>query len=173
MADLTFNTNANATLDRELMLAYLNTGTYAVPVWSPLGKRVSDSSMELDWGVEVSRDILGNTYGDMLKPTITQTFDPWNITAGDASAVKLWNLAIKDHDVANLSAQDVLIVHCYAGTAGSAMFAERYPASAIAVTGLGGEGGGRLSMPIEITYGGERETGTAGINQGTVTFTKA
>ena len=150
MADMTFNTSANVTLDRELMLAYLNTGTAQSPTWSPLG----------------------NTWGDMQKPTMTQSFDPWNITGGDPSAVKLWNLAIKDHDVAHLSAMDVLIVHKYAGTAGTAMFAERYPASAIAVTGLGGEGGGRLSMPIEITFGGERATGTASINgSGVVTFT--
>ena len=173
MADLTFNTGAEAVLDREMLLAFLNTGTSSTPVWSPLGKRVSDSSMELDWGVEVSRDILGNTYGDMLKPTITQTFDPWNITAGDPAAVKLWNLAVKDHDVANLSAQDVLIVHTYAGTANTAVFAERYPASAIAVTGLGGEGGGRISMPIEITYGGERQVGTASMANGVPTFTQA
>lgn len=171
MADLTFNTSANVTLDRELMVAYLNTSSTATPTWSPLGKRVSDSSMSIDWSVEVSKDILGNTWGDMQKPTMTQTFDPWNITGGDPSAVKLWNLAIKDHDVAHLSAQDVLIVHKYAGTANSAMFAERYPASAISVTGLGGEGGGRLSMPIEITFGGERATGTASINgSGVVTF---
>lgn len=170
MADTTFNTGADVTLDRELMLAYLNTGTGSTPVWSPLGKRVPDSSLELDWSVETSKDILGNTWGDMQKPVVTQTFDPWNITAGDVAAVRLWNLAIKDHDVANLSAQDVLIVHCYAGTAETAMFAERYPSSAIAVTGLGGEGGGRLSMPIEITYGGERETGTASISNGVVTF---
>lgn len=171
MPDMTFNTGSEAVLDRELMLAYLNTGDSTTPVWSPLGKRVSDSSMELDWGMETSQDILGNTYGDMKKPVITQTFDPWNITAGDPAAVKLWNLAIKDHDVAKLSAMDILVVHCYAGTANSAMFAERYPASAIAVTGLGGEGGGRLSMPIEITFGGEREVGTAAISQGSVTFT--
>ena len=90
-----------------------------------------------------------------------------------SAAVKLWNLAIKDHDVANLSAQDVLIVHTYAGTANTAVFAERYPASAISVTGLGGEGGGRISMPIEITYGGERETGTASMSSGVPTFSKA
>lgn len=174
MADMTFNTGAEAVLDRELLLAYLNTGTSGSPTWSPLGKRVSDSSMEFDWSTETSQDILGNTYGDMKKPVITQTFDPWNITAGDVSAVKLWNLAVKDHDVAKLSAQDILIVHCYAGTSGSAMFAERYPATAIEVTGLGGEGGGRLSMPMTMTLGGARATGTASITaQGVVSFTTA
>lgn len=171
MADLTFNTGSNEVLERELMVAYLNTGTSGSPTWSPLGKRVSDSSMEFDWSVETSQDILGNTFGDMRKPIITQTFDPWNITGGDPSAVKLWNLAVKDHDVAKLSAMDVLVVHKYAGTASSAMFAERYNTSTIEVTGLGGEGGGRISMPITITFGGERATGTASINgSGVVTF---
>ena len=49
MADLTFNTPGGQTIARELLIAYLNTGTGAAPVWSPLGKRVEDSSTELDW----------------------------------------------------------------------------------------------------------------------------
>lgn len=172
MADLTFNTQANETLDRELLVAFLNTGTSSQPVWSPLGKRVSDSSEELDWSQETSQDILGNTYPEMKKPVITQSFDPWNITGGDPAAVKIWNLAVKDQNAAALASQDVLIVHKYAGTADTAMFAERYPSSAIVPTGLGGEGGGRISMPVSVTYGGERKTGTAAIGSGgAVTFT--
>ena len=61
MADLTFNTNAGETIAREMMIAYLNTGTTAEPVWSAVGKRVEDSSAEYDWGEETKNDILGNT----------------------------------------------------------------------------------------------------------------
>ena len=49
MADMTFNTTAGQTIDRELLIAYLNTGEASTPVWSPFGKRVTDSSMEYDW----------------------------------------------------------------------------------------------------------------------------
>lgn len=168
MADLTFNTTAGQTIDRELMIAYLNTGTTSTPVWSALGKRVSDSSEELDWSLETEQDILGNTFTGMKKPVITQTFDPYYLDGGDTAAVKLWNLAIKDQNVSALSALDMLIVHLYAGTSGTAMFAERYSACAVSVTGIGGEGGGRLSMPIEVTYGGTRTTGTASIDSGGV-----
>ena len=37
---------------------------------------------------------------------------------------------------------------------------------------LGGAGGGALTMPINVTFGGTRETGTASVAEdGTITFT--
>jgi hypothetical protein len=74
MADLTFNTPSGQTIARELLIAYLNTGTASAPVWSPLGKRVEESSTELDWESEISRDILGATYGTLKKPKITRRY---------------------------------------------------------------------------------------------------
>ena len=38
-------------------------------------------------------------------------------------------------------------------------------------SGLGGEGGGTIGMPIDVTYGGTRTVGTASISGGTVKFT--
>jgi len=172
MADLTFNTTAGNTIDRELMIAYLNTGTTASPTWSPLGARVEDSSSEYDWQDESIKDILGVTRGRLKKPIITQTFDPSKLDSADAALVKVWNMAVKDQDAASLANQDMLIVHMYAGTADTAVFAERYAACMIRPTGLGGEGGGDMSMPIDVTYGGTRTTGTAAISSaGVVTFT--
>ena len=169
MADITFNTDSGKTIARELLIAYLNTGTTQTPVWSPVGKRVEDSSTEYDWDSETKRDILGATYGRLKKPTITQTFDPCELDAGDAAQVKIWNLAVKDQDAQALAAQDMLIVHFYAD---STSFAERYESCMIEVTGLGGEGGGDIQMPINVTYGGTRTLGTAAKDaQGVVTFT--
>lgn len=172
MADLTFNTTAGNTIDRELMIAYLNTGTAQSPVWSPLGSRVEDSSSEYDWQDESIKDILGVTRGSMKKPIITQTFDPSKLDSADVALVKIWNLAVKDQDAASLANQDMLIVHFYAGTADTAVFAERYSACMVRPSGLGGEGGGDMQMPIDVTYGGTRTTGTAAKGQdGTITFT--
>lgn len=171
MADLTFNTTAGKTINRELLIAYLNTGTSETPVWSALGQRVEDSSSEYDWDTDTTRDILGNTWGTMKKPVITQEFDPVKLDSGNTAYVKLWNIAIKDQDFTSLSAQDVLLVHYYTSTSN---FAERYPGSMIEITGLGGEGGGDIEMPFTITFGGERVTGTAAKGTGgVVTFTPA
>lgn len=174
MADLTFNTDPGKTVQRELLIAYLNTGTSSTPVWSPLGKRVSDSSMEMDWSEDTLQDILGSTYTTLKKPTITQTFEPGELDGGDAAQVKIWNLAVKDQDYTALAAQDVLIVHFYAGTA-STPFAERYSACAIRPSSLGGEGGGTVGMPVDITYGGTRTVGTASKDgtTGAISFTPA
>ena len=171
MADLEFNTASGQTVDRELLIAYLNTVTTSAPVWSPLGSRVTDSSMEYDWQEESNKDILGTTRSTMKKPIITQTFDPCDLDAGDAAVLKIWNLAVKEQNVAALTNQDMLIVHLYAGTKDTAAFAERYSACMVKPSSLGGEGGGFVGMPMDITYGGARTVGTAAVSAGTVTFT--
>lgn len=171
MSDLEFNTTSGQTVDRELLIAYLNTGTSTVPVWSPLGTRVTDSSMEYDWQEESNKDILGTTRTTMKKPIITQTFDPCDLDAGDTAVVKIWNLAVKEQNAAALANQDMLIVHLYAGTKDTAAFAERYSACMVKPSSLGGEGGGFVGMPMDVTYGGTRTVGTAAVSAGTVTFT--
>ena len=171
MSDISFNTTAGQTVDRSLMIAYLNTGTNSAPVWSPLGKRVEDSSAEYDWSDETKQDILGNTWATMKKPVVTQTFDPCELDASDAAQQKIWNLAVVQQDAAALANQDMLIVHLYAGTATTAAFAERYESCMVKPSSLGGEGGGNIGMPIDVTYGGKRTTGTAAVSDGTVTFT--
>ena len=174
MSELTFNTPSGQTIARELLIAYLNTGTAAIPVWSPLGKRVEESSTDWDWESDTVRDILGATYGTLKKPKITQTFEPCDLDGADAAQLKLWNLAVKDQDAQALANLDMLLVHFYAGESATP-FAERFPSSMVEVTGLGGEGGGNLGMPITVTFGGTRTTGTASkdASTGAITYTPA
>ena len=171
MAEYTFNTAENQTIARELLLLYLNTGTASAPVWSLIGHRVEDSSMELDWQRESVKDIIGTTRNSMKKPIVTQTFEPWSLTKGDAAQKKIWDLAFVPQDAQARCTLDLLLVHKYAGTDKTAVFAERNNASSVEVTGLGGAGGGDIGMPINVTFGGERTVGTAAIANGEVTFT--
>lgn len=173
MTEANLNTKAGQTVARELMIAYLNTATYASPTWSALGRRVEDSSMEFDWGDESKQDILGDVHSTMKKPVITQSFDPCNLDSGDSAVSYVWEKAVKEQDAQALAAMDILIAHFYAGTE-SAPFAERYPASMVKPTGLGGEGGGSIEMPVDVTYGGKREIGTVTKGtDGSVTFVAA
>lgn len=174
MAEYTFNTTSDETIARELLIAYLNTGTASAPTWKPIGKRTTDSSEEFDWGEETKQDILGNTYTTMKKPVITQTFDPWELDGGDEAQQKIYNLAVVNQNAQALAGQDMLIAHFYTTTSGSVAksFAERYMACAIKPTSLGGEGGGNIGMPIDVTYGGERVLGSVSkATDGTITFT--
>ena len=172
MPSQTFNTVPGRTIDRQLMIAYLNTGTAANPIWDPVGRRVQDSSSEWDWEADTIRDILGSTYGTLKKPKITQSFEPGDLDAGDEAQLKIWNLAVYEQNPQALAALDMLIVHFYAGDS-SAPFAERYASCMAEVTGLGGEGGGNIGMPITVTFGGTRTVGTAtkDASTGTITFT--
>lgn len=167
-----FKTPAGQTIDRKLYLVCGNYGTASAPQWGRLGKRVEDSSAEMDWGEESKQDILGDTYSTMKTPTITQTFDPCELDSGDEYQQKVWNLAVVDQDAPALCNQDLLRIHLYAVDESGAAFAERYPSSMVKPSGLGGEGGGSLTMPVDVTFGGTREIGTAAVAaDGTITFT--
>lgn len=167
-----FNTPAGQTIDRKLYLVCGNYGTATAPQWGRLGKRVEDSSAEMDWGEESKQDILGDTYTTMKTPTISQTFDPCELDSGDEYQQKVWNLAVVDQDAPALCNQDLLRIHLYAVDESGAAFAERYHSSMVKPSGLGGEGGGSLTMPIDITFGGAREIGTAAVSaDGAITFT--
>ena len=169
-----FKTPAGQTIDRKLYLVCGNYGTSAAPEWGKLGKRVEDSSAEMDWGEETKKDILGDTYTTMKTPTISQPFDPCELDSGDEYQQKVWQLAVVDQDAPALCNQDLLRIHLYAQDEQGRAFAERYPSSMVKPTGLGGEGGGTLTMPIDVTFGGISEVGTASVAaDGTITFTPA
>jgi hypothetical protein len=170
MAELKFNTPAGNTVARKMLILYMNTGTYELPTWAAIGRRVEDSSMEFDWGEESTTDIFGDIYTKYKPPVITQTFEPCDLDSADEAQLKIWNQAIKDQDTGAMANNDLLVVHAYAGEANTAVFAERYPSSAIRPSGLGGSA--NVGMPINVTFGGQREKGTASVANGTVTFTK-
>ena len=173
MTATTMNTTAGQTIAREALILYLNTSTTSTPTWSAIGKRVEDASLDYDWNDSNVQDILGNVYAMMRKPVITESFDPYYLDSGDAAIAKIWDLAVVQQDAQALCNLDLLLVHFYGGSAYTP-FAERYPTSMVKITGLGGEGGGNLEMPIEATFGGERVIGTASrTSAGVVTFTEA
>ena len=158
-----FKTPAGQTVDRKLYLVCGNFGTAEAPRWGRLGKRVEDSSAELDWSEETKQDILGDTY---------TTMKTCELDSGDEYQQHVWNLAVVDQDAAALCNQDLLRIHLYAVDESGAAFAERYPSSMVKPSGLGGEGGGSLTMPIDVTFGGAREIGAASVTaDGTITFT--
>lgn len=173
MADVTINANTGETIARELLVALLNTGTSDSPVWSPVGRRVNESAAEYDWSNETEQDILGNVFTSKKKPIITQTFDPWSLTGGDAAQQKIYQLAVVEQNAQALSNMDMLIAHYYTKNGETtASFAERYSGCSIDVTSIGGEGGGSIAMPIDVTYGGTRTVGSVVKNEsGVVTFT--
>lgn len=167
---VTAGNGASAT--REMVITYLNTGTTDAPIWSSMGAKVTDGNIEYDWGIEAKTDILGNTFATAKTATMTQTFSGSEIIAGDDVMNRLVDLAIVKKNATLLVNQDCLIVHIYLKNESDAAFAERYPASSVIPTTLGGEGGGTLVTDIEVVYGGTRTVGTASVNDGTVTFTK-
>ena len=169
--EMKFKTPEGQTIDRQLLIAYLNVGTPEAPQWAALGFRVEDSSMEYDMGKDTKQDIMGNTFTTLKKPVITQNFDPMPLDSSDRAVQHIWNLGVRKQDVQALANQDVMVAHFYAGTT-TAEFAERYPASAVEISNFGGEGGGHLGLSSTVTYGGKRQLGTVTKDaEDAVTFT--
>lgn len=169
---MAYTVTGTGKIAREKLVAYLDVSGSTTPSWAVLGKRVQDSSMEMDWQEESVKDILGNTENSVKKPIISQEFEA-PMDSAETAASKIWEVAVRDQNAQSLCAQKVLIVHAYTtdGETNPKYFAEQYDGCVIEVTTLGGEGGGDLIMNSKITYGGNRVTGGATISSGVPTFT--
>lgn len=154
-------TGEGVSATREMMITFLNTGATDAPVWSAMGAKVTDSSVEYDWSIENNTDILGNAYTTAKTAQMSQSFSGNEVIAGDSVMNHLVNLAVVQKDAAKLVNQDCLVVHLYLQDDNGKSFAERYPASAVVPTTIGGEGGAALVTDIDVTYGGARAVGTA------------
>lgn len=168
----TISTEKGVGPDRKLLLTCINTGTSASPVWSLMGWHVADSSIEYDNSTEVNTDILGNTYITAKTATMTQSLSGEQIVGDDATMNHLLDLAVVKKDAAALANQDMLVIHSYLKDSDGKSFAERYPSSGVFLTSNGGEGGSQIVSDIDITFGGERVTGTAAkdASTGAITF---
>lgn len=170
MAEATaFNLDTGQKAERNLLIAYANTGTEASPSWEAMGYGVEDSSMEFDFSEETKTDVLGLTTTNLKAPTRKQSFEPCEIREGSALQLKLYN-AIRYERWSELMAMDMLIVHYYVGSTGS-FEAERFTGSTVVVKSIGGSS--TLDMPFDVIYGGTHTLGTAAIASGVVTFTEA
>lgn len=151
---------AGQPVERKDYLVYGNAGTYESPIWNVMGTRVEESTAEEDWSEGSITDVLGDTYTSAKTPITSQDFDPCPVDPGDKYQQRLIKHYVIDRNAQALISQDLLRVHAYLhdGTDTYA-FAERFPNSKVLPTGLGGEGGGNLTMPVSVTFGGTREKG--------------
>lgn len=168
-----FNVADGETVDRHAMIAYLNVDEYETPEWGAIGLRITDSSMEYDWSPESSKDILGNTFGTMKSPILSQGFDDWPFSGGDKAQEKIAQLAVVEQNARKLANMDMMIFHQWLTSKGNVAlsFAERYSSSMVEVSSIGGEGGGNLVSSVNITYGGTRTVGNAALgSDGKISF---
>lgn len=168
------NEETYQTIKREKLMVYINVGADTTEDWAIMGIGVNSGSLSYDWQRESNKDIVGNTTNTMKDPIVSMEMSDWPVAGSDRAQRHIWDLAVVQQDSTKLAAQDILVVHAYATEDGANtnFFAERYPASSIELTEIGGEGGGNLIDGATVTCGGERTTGSATLVSGAVKFTK-
>ena len=169
MADATtFNVADGYEVERKMLVLCANTGTYAAPVWEIIGSGVEDSAISFNPDLETTTDILGVTRTRINKLEPTQDMS-MPLIGGSDFLVKVHN-DVRRRRLANLGAYDLLVIYGYVGAAAT-YEADRFPASTIEPTSLGGD----AFVDQEVTFhlGGTIAYGTVNAFAvgSTVTFT--
>lgn len=152
-----FNLTAGQQAARNLFTVWLNVGTTAAKDWACVGKGVEDSSMEITIDKETTTDILGVTRTKINALQRSMSFDSMTLEGDDEILLKLHNLLYADDQTA-LSNMEVMVVHGYAGAAGS-YEAELYPQSTVTPTSWGGTA--TVDVAVDIDFGGTKAKGTS------------
>lgn len=133
------------------------TGTGETPDREILGARTEDSSIEFNPDIETTTDILGITYSDVNKTEPQQDFDPYYLLGGSKLGAYLAEAALENRIDAYNGTFTIYIITAFIGTEG-AYKCVKHSGCTILPTSIGGDS--YVSMPIEVHYSNNIETGT-------------
>ena len=154
---------------RKTLITVAEWGGDETPNREILGARTEDSSIEFNPDVETSTDILGITYSDVNKTEPQQDFDPYYLLGGSKLGAYLATAALENNIDAYNGTFNIYIITAFIGEEG-AYKCIKHSGCTILPTSIGGDA--YVSMPIEVHYSNNIETGTVDKLTDSFVFTK-
>lgn len=118
-----------------------------------LGKRVENSSIELNPDVQTSTDILGTNYTDVNKTQPQQSLDPSFVIGGSALSEYLVSAVLKNDIQAYTNAFNIYVITAFIsdGTGSSTKYKTvKHAGCSIIPTSIGGDA--YVAMPIDVHF---------------------
>lgn len=168
MAD-SVNLKVGQRAQRKTLITVAEWGGTDTPNREILGARTEDSSIEFNPDTSTSTDILGITYSDVNKTEPQQDFDPYYLIGGSKIGAYLAEAALSNNIDAYNGTFDIYIITAFIGTEG-AYKCIKHKGCTILPTSIGGDS--YVSMPIEVHYSNNIETGTVDKLTDDFVFTK-
>ena len=168
MADAV-NLKVGQRAQRKTLITVAEWGDSETPNREILGARTEDSSIEFNPETETSTDILGITYSDVTKTEPQQDFDPYYLIGGSKIGAYLAEAALSNDIDAYNGKFNIYIITAFIGTEG-AYKCIKHSGCTILPTSIGGDA--YVSMPIEVHYSNNIETGTVDKLSDDFEFTK-
>lgn len=169
MAGETINLNAGQRAQRKTLITVAEWGSGTTPEREILGARTEDSSIEFNPDIATSTDILGITYSEINKTEPQQSFDPYYLLGGSKLGAYLAQAALENNIDAYNSTFTIYIIAAFIGSEGSYKCVKHTGCSIIPAS-IGGDA--YVSMPIDVYYSNNIETGTVDKLSDDFKFTK-
>lgn len=171
MAAPVINLTNGQKADRKLLMTFVNVGSTSESAeWEILGRGVEDSSIEYNHDVDQTTDVLGLTDTTVSPAKPSQELDPNTIRGGNKLSEKILDIE-RRKALSELGNFEVLVVHCYLGTAATGPFtAELHKGCTIVPTSLGGSS--YVDMPLTVYLSNDTDLGTVTMAEGKPTFAK-
>lgn len=122
-----------------------------------LGKRVENSSIELNPDVQTSTDILGINYTDVNKTQPQQSLDPSFVLGGSALSEYLYNAVIENDIQAYNNFFNIYIISAFMQDASQHYKAVMHSGCSIIPSSIGGDA--YVAMPIDVHLSNNITTG--------------
>ena len=145
------NLETDKRAERKLLITVAEWGT--TPTREILGKRVENSSIELNPDVQTSTDILGINYTDVNKTQPQQSFDPSFVIGGSALSEYLYNAVVANDIQAYNGSFNIYVISAFitdgTGT-GTKYKAVKHTGCSIIPSAVGGDA--YVAMPIDVHF---------------------